>query len=90
MGTDSAVRVSKVNGVKKLMEQGRFAVNALWFKTDFGLTTNSFVQVMSKGSVAARIQDDAFRAILVTERYFSRKRLRDLCGEYRVIDRRVV
>lgn len=115
LGTNGAVRVSKVNGVKKLMEQGRFAVNALWFKTEFslttqqlvtfmsdcvanrvesdafrtalrslktesGLTTDQFVKIMSEGSVAARIQDDAFRAILVTERDSSQKRLRDLCG----------
>ena len=125
LGTDSAVRVSKVNGVKTLMEQGRFAVHALSFKTDFdlttaqfakimsgcvairvenvafrnalrslktdfGLTTAQFVKIMSDCVVAARIQDDAFLARLVTERDSSQKRLRDLCGEYRVVARRVV
>ena len=66
LGTGNAVNVSKVHDANKALMK-RFAVNKLRFKTNFGLTTDPFVQVMS-GCVATRIENNAFLARLVNQR----------------------
>ena len=67
------------------IEKVSFRTAMRYVKAEFELNTAQLVTLMSDDCVAARIENESFVNRLRSERVLTRKRMREISGEYRVV-----
>ena len=85
LNTAQFVTFMNNNCVANRIEKESFRTAMRSVKAEFELNTAQFVTFMSNDCVANRIEDESFMNHLKRDRVLTRKRMREMSGEYRVV-----
>ena len=85
LNTAQVVKIMSNGCVANRIEEESFRTAMRSVKAEFELNTAQFVTFMSNDCVANRIEDESFMNHLKRDRVLTRKRMREMSGEYRVV-----